>query len=124
MCVRIPSFDGVDDDDDYKLKRHQQKYRLTRPRSKICVPSVANFDCDDDDDHHHHYHNHQHHHHHHHLHDSQAGMFYFPRLLWKSAEGGVMKLLTAGNDHHGVEVHHDHLDHNDCHVHDHNDDNA
>jgi hypothetical protein len=23
-------------------------------------------------------------------------MFYFPRLLWKSAEGGVMKLLTAG----------------------------
>jgi len=26
----------------------------------------------------------------------QAGMFYFPRLLWKSAEGGVMKLLTAG----------------------------
>jgi len=26
----------------------------------------------------------------------QAGMFYFPRLLWKSAEGGVMKLLTNG----------------------------
>jgi len=25
----------------------------------------------------------------------QAGMFYLPRLLWKSAEGGVMKLLTA-----------------------------
>jgi len=25
----------------------------------------------------------------------QAGMFYFPRLLWKSTEGGVMKLLTA-----------------------------
>ena len=122
MCVRIPSFDGVDDDDDYKLKRHQQKYRLTRPRSKICVSSVANFDCDDDDDHRHHHHDHQHHHHH--LHDSQAGMFYFPRLLWKSAEGGVMKLLTAGNDHHGVKVHHDHLDHNDCHVHDHNDDNA
>ena len=24
----------------------------------------------------------------------QAGMFYLPRLLWKSAEGGVMKLLT------------------------------
>jgi hypothetical protein len=23
-------------------------------------------------------------------------MFYFPRLLWKSAEGGVMKLITAG----------------------------
>eukprot|EP00091_Calanus_sinicus_P005846 TRINITY_DN1637_c3_g1_i2.p1 TRINITY_DN1637_c3_g1~~TRINITY_DN1637_c3_g1_i2.p1 ORF type:complete len:243 (-),score=48.59 TRINITY_DN1637_c3_g1_i2:165-893(-) len=26
----------------------------------------------------------------------QAGMFYFPRLLWKSAEGGVMKLITVG----------------------------
>merc|ERR1712141_708897 len=26
----------------------------------------------------------------------QAGMFYFPRLLWKAAEGGVMKLLTSG----------------------------
>lgn len=26
----------------------------------------------------------------------QAGMFYFPRLLWKTTEGGVMKLLTAG----------------------------
>jgi len=26
----------------------------------------------------------------------QAGMFYAPRLLWKSAEGGVMKLLTVG----------------------------
>jgi len=26
----------------------------------------------------------------------QAGMFYFPRLLWKSAEGGVMKLITSG----------------------------
>ena len=26
----------------------------------------------------------------------QAGMFYLPRLLWKTAEGGVMKLLTAG----------------------------
>jgi len=26
----------------------------------------------------------------------QAGMFYAPRLLWKTAEGGVMKLLTAG----------------------------
>lgn len=25
----------------------------------------------------------------------QAGMFYFPRLLWKSTESGVMKLLTA-----------------------------
>ena len=24
----------------------------------------------------------------------QAGMFYLPRLLWKSAEGAVMKLLT------------------------------
>ena len=23
-------------------------------------------------------------------------MFYFPRLLWKSAEGGVMKLITVG----------------------------
>ena len=29
--------------------------------------------------------------------DFQAGMFYFPRLLWKAAEGGVMKLLTSGN---------------------------
>jgi len=26
----------------------------------------------------------------------QAGMFYIPRLLWKSAEGGIMKLLCAG----------------------------
>lgn len=26
----------------------------------------------------------------------QAGMFYFPRLLWKTAENGVMKLLTCG----------------------------
>jgi len=26
----------------------------------------------------------------------QAGCFYLPRLLWKTAEGGVMKLLTAG----------------------------
>jgi len=26
----------------------------------------------------------------------QAGGFYLPRLLWKTAEGGVMKLLTAG----------------------------
>lgn len=26
----------------------------------------------------------------------QAGMFYAPRLLWKTAEGGVMKLLTVG----------------------------
>ena len=26
----------------------------------------------------------------------QAGGFYLPRLLWKSAEGGVMKLLTNG----------------------------
>jgi len=26
----------------------------------------------------------------------QAGLFYFPRLLWKTAEGGVMKLLTLG----------------------------
>jgi len=26
----------------------------------------------------------------------QAGMFYVPRLLWKTAEGGVMKLLTVG----------------------------
>jgi len=26
----------------------------------------------------------------------QAGGFYLPRLLWKSAEGGVMKLLTTG----------------------------
>jgi len=26
----------------------------------------------------------------------QAGMFYLPRLLWKTAEGGTMKLLTAG----------------------------
>jgi len=26
----------------------------------------------------------------------QAGGFYIPRLLWKTAEGGVMKLLTAG----------------------------
>jgi len=26
----------------------------------------------------------------------QAGMFYLPRLLWKTTEGGVMKLLTAG----------------------------
>jgi len=26
----------------------------------------------------------------------QAGMFYFPRLLWKTAEGGVLKLLTGG----------------------------
>merc|ERR1712055_198509 len=26
----------------------------------------------------------------------QAGMFYTPRLLWKTAEGGVMKLLTNG----------------------------
>ena len=23
-------------------------------------------------------------------------MFYLPRLLWKTTEGGVMKLLTAG----------------------------
>ena len=23
-------------------------------------------------------------------------MFYVPRLLWKTAEGGVMKLLTVG----------------------------
>jgi len=26
----------------------------------------------------------------------QAGCFYLPRLLWKTAEGGVMKLLTSG----------------------------
>ena len=26
----------------------------------------------------------------------QAGGFYLPRLLWKTAEGGVMKLLTTG----------------------------
>ena len=26
----------------------------------------------------------------------QAGMFYLPRLLWKTAEGGVMKLITSG----------------------------
>jgi len=26
----------------------------------------------------------------------QAAMFYLPRLLWKTAEGGVMKLLTSG----------------------------
>lgn len=26
----------------------------------------------------------------------QAGMFYMPRLLWKTAEGGTMKLLTNG----------------------------
>merc|ERR1712168_230328 len=26
----------------------------------------------------------------------QAGMFYIPRLLWKTAEGGVMKLITSG----------------------------
>jgi len=26
----------------------------------------------------------------------QAGAFYLPRLLWKTAEGGVMKLLTTG----------------------------
>ena len=26
----------------------------------------------------------------------KSGMFYFPRLLWKSAEGGVMKLITVG----------------------------
>jgi len=26
----------------------------------------------------------------------QAGMFYMPRLLWKTAEGGVMKLITSG----------------------------
>eukprot|EP00092_Neocalanus_flemingeri_P107805 GFUD01138372.1.p1 GENE.GFUD01138372.1~~GFUD01138372.1.p1 ORF type:complete len:389 (-),score=45.92 GFUD01138372.1:101-1267(-) len=26
----------------------------------------------------------------------QCGMFYFPRMLWKTTEGGVMKLLTAG----------------------------
>jgi hypothetical protein len=26
----------------------------------------------------------------------QAGMFYIPRLLWKTSEGGVMKLLTNG----------------------------
>lgn len=23
-------------------------------------------------------------------------MFYLPRLLWKTAEGGVMKLITSG----------------------------
>ena len=28
----------------------------------------------------------------------QAGMFYLPRLLWKTAEGGVMKLLVSGLD--------------------------
>jgi len=26
----------------------------------------------------------------------QAGMFYLPRLLWKTAEGGVMKIITSG----------------------------
>jgi len=26
----------------------------------------------------------------------QAGMFYFPRLLWKSSEGGVLKTLLSG----------------------------
>ena len=29
-------------------------------------------------------------------HFPKAGMFYVPRLLWKTAEGGVMKLLTVG----------------------------
>jgi hypothetical protein len=24
------------------------------------------------------------------------GLFYLPRLIWKSYEGGVMKLLTSG----------------------------
>ena len=26
----------------------------------------------------------------------QAGMFYFPRLLWKTSEGGVLKTLLSG----------------------------